>query len=48
MYLLELFGIHRLYLQCSPARFLLSTTDGFTPAQLQQLYDELVGDEHST
>ncbi|WP_155833017.1 hypothetical protein [Hymenobacter swuensis] len=47
-YMLELFGIHHLYLTCGTARFLLSTTDGFTPAQLHQLYDELVGDEHST
>jgi hypothetical protein len=47
-YMLELFGIHSFYLTCGPARFLLSTTDGFKPTQLQQLYDELIGDEHST
>lgn len=47
-YMLELFGIHRLYLTGTTIRFLLSTADGFTPTQLQQLYSELVGDEVST
>ena len=47
-YMLELFGIHHLYMTCVTAHFLLSTADGFTPTQLQQLYDELVGDEAST